>query len=379
MQFRGLDIVRRTLLVLTLVAISLIAGLVTASDLGILNLPLYRAVNQNHLQPNVEVFCRSGTYLANHHCVANCPTGYGGVTGAGGESSVCMSSDNRPVSIYDLAGFHVSGDNGRTVFSIVVDVPLIKVSITQEIVSGEILGGYLPVSQPVLASLSEDATVPTVTTEVATVGDLAGMLTISSIEINSLSGNLTFGYPVCCRIYATTVHVGDDVGISCLGWSEVLQRIDLVGQVAVFTRTTQSVHGGCPICLSGDTVIDTPNGQVNVKKLSLGMVVWTIDKSGKRVPGAIQELRRSQVSLTDEIVHIVLADGRQLYASANHPTTDGRTIGELGPGAALNGSIVTAAEYVPYGQGYTYDLLPAGGTGFYWANGILIGSTLASS
>ncbi len=100
MQFSGLDILRKTLLVITLVAISLIAGLVTASDLSILNFPL----NQNHLQPNVEVFCGTGTYLANHHCMTSCPTGYSPVTWAGGESSVCMSRDNRPVSIYDLAG-----------------------------------------------------------------------------------------------------------------------------------------------------------------------------------------------------------------------------------------------------------------------------------
>jgi hypothetical protein len=373
-QFSGLDILRKTLLVITLVAISLIAGLVTASDLRILNLPL----NQNHLQPKVEVFCRTGTYLANHHCVTSCPTGYSPVTWAADESSVCMSPDNRPVSIYDLADFHVSGDNGRTVFLIVVNVPLIKVSITQEILNGQIWGGYLPVSQSVLASLSEDTTVPNVTTEVATVGDMAGMLSILRFDIDSLSGNITFAYPLCCRVQATIVHVGDDVGINCEGWSEVLQRIDLAGPVAVFTRTTGLVHAGCPICLSGDTLIDTPNGQVNVKKLVLGMVVWTVDKSGKRVQGVIQELRRSAVPLTDEIVHIVLADGRQLYASANHPTTDKRTMGELRPGVALDGSIVTVTEFVPYGQGYTYDLLPAGGTGYYWANGILIGSTLAS-
>jgi hypothetical protein len=204
-----------------------------------------------------------------------------------------MSPDNRPVSIYDLADFHVSGDDGRTVFLIVVNVPLIKVSITQEVLSGQIWGGYLPVSQSVLASLSEEARVPTVTTEVATVGDVAGMLRISRFDIDSLSGNITFGYPVCCRVQAATVHVGDDVGISCEGWSEVLQRIDFAGQVAVFTRTTGSVpYGGCPICLSGDTVIDTPKGQVNVKKLVLGMVVWTVDESGNRRDSGPEDIPR---------------------------------------------------------------------------------------
>lgn len=33
-------------------------------------------------------------------------------------------------------------------------------------------------------------------------------------------------------------------------------------------------------------------------------------------------------------------------------------------------------ELVSYSNGYTYDVLPSGDTGLYWANGILIGSTL---
>jgi len=51
--------------------------------------------------------------------------------------------------------------------------------------------------------------------------------------------------------------------------------------------------------------------------------------------------------------------------------------GQLKTGDLLDNSIVVVAESVPYGQPYTYDLLPSGDTGFYWANGILVGSTLA--
>jgi len=42
----------------------------------------------------------------------------------------------------------------------------------------------------------------------------------------------------------------------------------------------------------------------------------------------------------------------------------------------LDGAHVTLVERVTYHGGSTYDLLPSGGTDFYWANGILMGSTL---
>ena len=57
----------------------------------------------------------------------------------------------------------------------------------------------------------------------------------------------------------------------------------------------------------------------------------------------------------------------------------GSSIGIPSPPAIwdpLDHSIVKTAELVPYGQAYTYDLLPSGVTGFYWANGILLGSTI---
>jgi len=76
------------------------------------------------------------------------------------------------------------------------------------------------------------------------------------------------------------------------------------------------------------------------------------------------------------MVHLILKDGRELYASPGHPTTDGRTLGQLKVGDSLDGSVVMVAQLVPYNQSYTYDLLPAGDTGFYWADGILIASTL---
>ena len=51
---------------------------------------------------------------------------------------------------------------------------------------------------------------------------------------------------------------------------------------------------------------------------------------------------------------------------------------ELQAGDALDGSTITRWELVPYTEVRTYDLLPAGATGYYWANGILLASTLSA-
>ena len=59
-----------------------------------------------------------------------------------------------------------------------------------------------------------------------------------------------------------------------------------------------------------------------------------------------------------------------------HPTVDGRTVIQLSQSASYDGSALSSTEVVPYGETSTYDLLPAGNTGFYWANGIPLASTL---
>ena len=117
-------------------------------------------------------------------------------------------------------------------------------------------------------------------------------------------------------------------------------------------------------------------GAVTVADLRAGDVVWTVDAAGQRVAAPILFTVRVPVPAAHQMAHLTLADGRQLWASPGHPTSDGRSLGNLVPGDRLDGSLVTAVERVPYGQPATYDLLPAGPTGFYWADGILIGSTL---
>jgi hypothetical protein len=134
----------------------------------------------------------------------------------------------------------------------------------------------------------------------------------------------------------------------------------------------------CPICLAATTLIATPEGQVRVTDLRPGMVVWTADASGTRVAAPLIAVGSVEVPPGHLMVHLKLADGRELHVSPGHPTADGRRAGELRAGDQLDGSTITLWELVPYGADRTYDILPAGETGEYWANGILMGSTLAN-
>jgi hypothetical protein len=151
-------------------------------------------------------------------------------------------------------------------------------------------------------------------------------------------------------------------------------RVD--GMVTVSSRTPTGAPN-CPICLAAATLISTPNGVVRVTDIRAGMVVWTVSAEGARVAAPVREVGSTPVPAGHVMVHLVLADGRELLASPGHRTADGRQLGSLALGDALDGSTVTHWDLVPYAGDRTYDLLPTGPTGTYWANGILLSSTLA--
>lgn len=129
-------------------------------------------------------------------------------------------------------------------------------------------------------------------------------------------------------------------------------------------------------CLSSLTEIFTSQGDVIIKNLKVGDLVWTLNKEGKKELQPIVKLSRVAVPKTHQMSHLVFIDGRELYVSPGHPTTDGKTVGILKVGDKYDNSIVKSNKFVSYWDSYTYDLLPAGDTGFYFANGILMGSTL---
>ena len=132
----------------------------------------------------------------------------------------------------------------------------------------------------------------------------------------------------------------------------------------------------CPICLARGTLIDTPNGSVPVEQLRPGDRVWTVDESGRRVAMPLAMVGSTPVPASHRVVHAVLDDGRELWVSAGHRLPDGRTVGDLRSGDDLDGGRVLSAELVAYSGGATFDVLPAGSAGWYWANGIMLASTL---
>lgn len=152
-------------------------------------------------------------------------------------------------------------------------------------------------------------------------------------------------------------------------------RVD--GVVTVSSRTPTGAPP-CPICLAASTLISTPNGAVRVTDIKPGMLVWTAAADGSRIAAPVLEVGTIQVPAGHLMVHLILSDGREVLASPGHRTADGRQLGLLARGESLDGSTITTWELVPYAGDRTYDLLPAGATGTYWADGILLSSTLLS-
>jgi hypothetical protein len=150
-------------------------------------------------------------------------------------------------------------------------------------------------------------------------------------------------------------------------------RVD--GVVTVSSRAPTGAPP-CPICLAASTRISTPGGDVRVTDIKPGMMVWTAAADGTRLARPVLEVGSIEAPAGHQMVHVVLADGRDLLASPGHRTADGRPLGSLAAGDVLDGATIVRWELVPYAHDRTYDLLPVGPTGSYWANGILLSSTL---
>ena len=151
--------------------------------------------------------------------------------------------------------------------------------------------------------------------------------------------------------------------------------IDQRGQIAVASQT-QSGPPPCPICLARGTRIATPAGPVAVEELREGMPVWGVGASGEQLAAVVTRVGSMTAPADHAVVHLVLADGRELNASPGHPLADGRRLGSIAVGDVVDGATVIGAERIPYGSGTTFDLRTSGPTGGYWADGIPLASTL---
>lgn len=206
---------------------------------------------------------------------------------------------------------------------------------------------------------------------------------------NNISGNASFTDEQKLLIYREHKKlnalffevVGDTYRFQIQTGSEGQQGSLITGTIdgrgSIELQNEESSFPSCPICLAAGTLIDTPRGAVAVENLMMGDLVWTMNGEGERVSAKVLNLGNVRVPATHHVIHVKLSDGRELYASPGHPTGDGQLLGDLNAGDLLDGAYVTLTRPLPYKGIATYDLLPSGDTGLYWADGILMGSTLA--
>ncbi len=130
-------------------------------------------------------------------------------------------------------------------------------------------------------------------------------------------------------------------------------------------------------CLPVTARIATPSGEVPVDQLAAGDPVWSVDAGGARVEARVLMVRSIPVRGSHQVVEVTLDDGRSVRASAGHPLAGSGTVGDLAPGDRLDGATVITVRALAYDGAATWDLLPDGPTGLYWADGVLLGSTLS--
>ena len=151
-------------------------------------------------------------------------------------------------------------------------------------------------------------------------------------------------------------------------------NIDRSGTIS--GTSSRPLLGSCPICLTAATTISTPNGPLPVSQLRIGMPIWTLGLDGGRQLARVQSVGHVPMPFGHDAVRLVLGDGRRVTASAGHPTVDGRSLGRLHVGDILDGSYVVSVEIIHMHDEGTYDVLPSGPSGAYWADGVLLRSTL---
>ena len=133
---------------------------------------------------------------------------------------------------------------------------------------------------------------------------------------------------------------------------------------------------GAPTCLPSNTLIDTPYGSKTIKDIHKDDIVWTVNFNNKITQASVKQIIRRRVSKNHKMLQLVLTDGRELFVSPGHPNAIGKDLALFKKGDYLDRSYIIKRELLPYNHKYTYDILPGGETGAYFANNILIGSTL---
>jgi hypothetical protein len=153
--------------------------------------------------------------------------------------------------------------------------------------------------------------------------------------------------------------------------------IDERGQITIDLQTPAG-EPPCPICLARGTKIATPDGEVAVEDIRVGMRVWSIDQAGRRIVANVVQVGQTRVPVSHRVVRLVLDDGRTLQASPGHPLADGRLLADIKAGDGIDGAVVVSTTLESYTGGSTFDLKTDSSTNSYFAGGIPLGSTLAA-
>jgi hypothetical protein len=169
--------------------------------------------------------------------------------------------------------------------------------------------------------------------------------------------------------YNFTIRRGKNQGKTIQGTISAFGVIKVLKEDASFNT--------CPICLAKGTLIDTPDGSVQVEDLHIGQLVWTRDGEGKQVAEPVLKVSRTPVPADFQILKITLDDGRTITASPGHPTSEMKALSEYRVGDTLDSGRILNVQQLRYNNDATCDILPDGSSGLYWANNILLMTTLS--
>lgn len=130
-------------------------------------------------------------------------------------------------------------------------------------------------------------------------------------------------------------------------------------------------------CLPASAQITTSAGKVSIDMLKEGDKIITLTSTGERIELPIKTVNKVEVLGNHKMIHIELVDGRSVQVTPGHPSaTPSKKMSDLKVGDKYSGGIISKITEIDYTEKFTYDILPEGETGYYFVNGIVIGSTL---
>lgn len=134
--------------------------------------------------------------------------------------------------------------------------------------------------------------------------------------------------------------------------------------------------GTCGVCrcASPDTPIATASGNRAIRDLRVGDLVYSVHRDSiQLVP--IKRIHRV-AAVNHHVLRVEFASGAKFEMSAMHPTANGKPLSAFGVGDELMGERIVRVTRIPFQHSHTYDILPDSDTGTYFADGVLVGSTL---